>query len=81
MGTNGAVVAGTEGPPVGCHRPRVPNRTAMDAILLVLRTGMQWNALDGTGLCSCSSAYRRFREWMDADVFGAFWRLGVAGIR
>jgi transposase len=63
--------------PLGCHRPRVPNRAAMDAILLVLRTGMQWNALDGTGLCSCSSAYRRFREWMDAGVFAAFWRMGL----
>jgi transposase len=63
--------------PLGCHRPRVPNRAAMDAILLVLRTGMQWNALDGTGLCSCASAYRRFREWTVAGVFDAFWRLGV----
>lgn len=27
--------------PLGCHRPRVPNRAAMEAILLVLRTGMQ----------------------------------------
>jgi putative transposase len=27
--------------PLGCHRPRVPDRDAMDAILLVLRTGMQ----------------------------------------
>jgi len=63
--------------PLGCHRPRVPDRAAMDAILLVLRTGMQWNALDSTGLCSCSSAYRRFREWIDAGVFEAFWRLGV----
>ena len=32
--------------PLGCHRPRVPDRDAMDAILLVLRTGMQWNALE-----------------------------------
>lgn len=63
--------------PLGCHRPRVANRAAMDAILLVLRTGMQWNALDGTGICSCSSAYRRFREWIDAGVFEAFWRLGL----
>ena len=30
--------------PLGCHRPRVPDREAMNAILLVLRTGMQWNA-------------------------------------
>ena len=38
--------------PLGCHNPRVPDRDAMDAILLVLRTGMQWNALDATGICS-----------------------------
>jgi transposase len=31
--------------PLGCHRPRVPNRDAMNAILFVLRTGCQWNAL------------------------------------
>jgi transposase len=35
--------------PLGCHNPRVPNRDAMNAILFVLRTGMQWNALNGTG--------------------------------
>jgi transposase len=63
--------------PLGCHRPRVPNRAAMDAILLVLRTGMQWNALDATGICSCAAAYRRFREWIDAGVFANFWRLGL----
>ena len=34
--------------PLGCHNPRVPDRNAMDAILLVLRTGMQWNALNAT---------------------------------
>lgn len=32
--------------PLGCHRLRVPDRDAMDAILLVVRTRMQWNALD-----------------------------------
>ena len=63
--------------PLGCHRPRVPNRAAMDGILLVLRTGMQWNALDGTDICSCTSAYRRFREWIAAGVFEVFWRLGL----
>ena len=52
--------------PLGCHRPRVSDRDAMNVILLVLRTGMQWNALDATGICSCASAYRRFREWTDA---------------
>src|SRR5438477_11585049 len=63
--------------PLGCHRPRVPDRDAMDAILLVLRTGMQWNALNATGICSSSSAYRRFREWTDAGVFEELWRRGL----
>jgi len=60
--------------PLGCHNHRVPDRDAMNAILFVLRTGCQWNALDATGICSCSSAYRRFREWTEAGVFLEFWR-------
>jgi transposase len=63
--------------PLGCHNPRVPDRDAMNAILLVLRTGMQWNALGATGICSCWSAYRRFREWAEAGVFLEFWRRGL----
>ena len=63
--------------PLGCHNPRVPNRNAMDGILFVLRTGCQWNALDATGICSCSSAYRRFREWLEAGVFLKFWKRGL----
>jgi putative transposase len=38
---------------------------------------MQWNALGATGICSCSSAYRRFREWAVAGVFLEFWRQGL----
>jgi len=41
--------------PLGCHRPRVADRDAMNAILLVLRTGRQLNALNVTAICSCSS--------------------------
>jgi transposase len=63
--------------PNGGHNPRVPDRDAMNAILFVLRTGCQWNALDATGICSCGSAYRRFREWEAAGVFLAVWREGL----
>jgi hypothetical protein len=49
----------------------------MDAILLVLRTGMQWNALNATGICSSSSAHRRFQEWEQAGVFEEIWRQGL----
>ena len=55
--------------PLGCHNPRVPDRAAMNAIFFVLRTGCQWNALNATGICPSTSAYRRFREWLDAGVF------------
>ena len=64
--------------PLGCHRPRVEDRRAMDAIFFVLRTGCQWNALQDTGLCSSSSAHRRFQEWAAAGVFLAFWAQGLA---
>jgi transposase len=63
--------------PLGCHNPRVPDRNAMEAILLVLRTGMQWNALDVSGICSSSSAHRRFQEWRAAGVFHEIWRQGL----
>jgi putative transposase len=63
--------------PLGCHNPRVANRDAMDAILMVLRTGMQWNALDASGICSSSSAHRRFQEWERAGVFAEIWRQGL----
>lgn len=61
--------------PLGCHNPRVDNRRAMEAIFFVARTGCQWNALNGTGICTSSSAHRRFQEWADAGVFARLWQL------
>lgn len=66
--------------PLGCHNPRVSDRAAMNAILFVLRTGCQWNALNATGICSSSSAHRRFQEWTQAGVFREFWRLGLLAL-
>jgi transposase len=63
--------------PLGCHNPRVSDRKAMNAIFFVLRTGCQWNALNATGLCSSSSAHRRFQEWTAAGVFQKLWALGL----
>jgi putative transposase len=63
--------------PLGCHNPRVPDRDAMNAILFVLRTGCQWNALNATAICSSSSAHRRFQEWREAGVFSELWRRGL----
>jgi transposase len=64
--------------PLGCHNPRVADRDAMTAILFVLRTGSQWNALRATGICSSSSAHRRFVEWTEAGVFERAWVSALA---
>lgn len=63
--------------PLGCCRRRVPDRVIMNAILLVLRTGMQWNALDATAIANSKTAHRRFQEWERAGVFAEIWRQGL----
>ncbi len=35
---------------------------------------MQWNALNATGICSSSSAHRRYQERGQAGVFHEVWR-------
>ncbi len=50
----------------------------MDAILFVARTGCQWNALNTTGICSSSTAHRRFQEWTQAGVFLKLWQNGLS---
>lgn len=77
--------------PLGTHRSRVPARDAMGAILLVLRTGMQWNALtrDRHLLLELRSpafpgvvAGRCVRgDLASRTVGGRRYRLGVAGSR
>lgn len=61
----------------GGGRPRVPDRTVMDGIFFVLRTGCQWNALDATGICSSSTAHRRFQQWRAAGVFEKLWEMSL----
>jgi hypothetical protein len=75
VGQDGAAAARASVTPTRMSPPASSRpRNAMAAILFVLRTGCQWNALDATGICSCASAYRRFREWLDTGVFHEFWR-------
>lgn len=59
--------------PLGCHRPRVPDRQVLNGIFFVLRTGCQWKALDATGICSGSTAHLRFQEWGRAGFFVRLW--------
>jgi transposase len=56
----------------------VVTRAGRGFVFFVLRTGCQWNALQDTGLCSSSSAHRRFQEGAAAGVFLALWPHGLA---
>ena len=63
--------------PYGGGRPRVDDRNAMDAVFHILRTGAQWNSLNATGICSSSTAHRRFQEWEAVGVFEKLWMSGL----
>jgi transposase len=63
--------------PLGCHRPRVPDRQVLNGIFFVLRTGCQWKALDATGICKGSTAHSRFQEWQQAGFFEHLWEMSL----
>lgn len=63
--------------PRGGGRKPVDNRIIFNAILFVLHTGCQWKALDATGICSGSTAHRRFQLWVEEGVFRRLWEEGL----
>ena len=66
--------------PLGCHRPRVPNRQAMNTIFFILRTGAQWNSLDATGICSCSSGVPSIQRVERCRSVRAVLETGTVGL-
>lgn len=63
--------------PLGCHRPRTPDRQVFNGIFFVLRTGCQWKALDATGICKGSNAHARFQEWEQDGFFVRLWEAAL----
>jgi putative transposase len=57
-------------------RPRADDRSAMDGIYYLMRTGCQWKAIPNVFGAS-STIYDRFREWEKAGVFKALWGNGL----
>ncbi len=57
-------------------RPRMGDRQAFAAIIYVLRTGIQWNALPRE-LGASSTVHDRFQEWEQAGFFKALWQAGL----
>jgi putative transposase len=54
----------------------MPNRQALEAIVYVLRTAIQWNALPRESGASCT-VHDRFQEWERAGLFRALWQAGL----
>jgi putative transposase len=57
-------------------RPRMDDRRALTAILYVLRTGCQWNALPRS-LGASSTVHDRFQKWREAGLFQKLWEAGL----
>jgi transposase len=57
--------------PLGCHRPRVPDRLCFRGILIRLVTGASWVDIEAILDHQVSDTTRRARrdEWIDAGVF------------
>lgn len=59
-------------PPGSNGRPPVPNRTVLNGILYVLRTGCQWKMVPRE-YSSGSTCHLRFQTWVRAGIFRRIW--------
>ena len=57
-------------------RRRLPDRQMFAAIVYLLRTGIQWNALPRE-LGASSTVHDRFQEWERAGLFRRLWEAGL----
>jgi putative transposase len=57
-------------------RPPRDDRQMLGAILYVLRTGLQWNALPSE-IGASTTVYDRFRAWERDGVFARLWAAGL----
>jgi transposase len=58
-------------------RPPRDDRQMLGAMLYVLRTGLQWNALP-CAIGASTTVYDRFRAWEADGFFGRLWAAGLA---
>jgi transposase len=55
--------------PLGCHRPRIPDRLCFEAILVRLVTGCSWDVAGRLGMGGETTLRRRRDEWVAQGVF------------
>jgi len=63
--------------PGGGRKP-MENRKVFEAIIYVLRTGIQWKALPKEKFGSASSVHAYFKAWEKAGVFEKIWKKGLS---
>ncbi len=76
----GLMPARVDAHPLGCHRPRVPDRVCFEGILIRLVTGCAWvdvEALMGRQVSDTTLRARR-DEWVAAGVFDALFDEALA---
>ena len=56
--------------PLGCHRPRVPDRVVFEKLVQVLVFGCAYEKI-ADGSCSATTLRRRRDEWIQAGAMGA----------
>jgi transposase len=62
--------------PLGCHRPRVPDRVVFEKLIEVLVFGCAyWRIADET--CSATTIRRRRDEWMEAGLMDALEEIAL----
>ncbi|MBB2995536.1 transposase [Paeniglutamicibacter cryotolerans] len=54
--------------PLGCHRPRIPDRLVFDKLIQVLVLGASYEKISDT-TCSATTIRRRRDLWIDAGIF------------
>lgn len=55
--------------PLGCHRPRIPDRDCFEGILFRLVTGCSWDVAGRLGRGGETTLRNRCNEWIAAGVF------------
>jgi putative transposase len=73
-----SLIAPILGPERKAHtpgRPAKPFRLIFDAILYVLRTGCQWQAIPRQEYAAGSTVHGRFRQWVRQGVFKSAWQV------
>jgi len=70
-----APVLGPEKQPGTRGRKATPFRIAFDAVVYVLRTGCQWQALPRKHYAPASTIHGIYRKWVKAGVFEKAWKL------